>query len=432
LEIFAMNLEPHQLPMQKLKQSICSAVAIAGRAPGPAVGELRRVLDVLIRDLYARKIRDPRTEPLQNLIGPLAKAGHLPPAITDSANLVKDLGNVGVHSAQKTISEADFVSALQNLLQVLRWYEGVGSTTAKDETASDPDGIEDASDHEGPYKGVTVVLPRKGSGSDVAEEWQKIRKYLVNYGVTVVSDEISVKDNSKYQNAFFIQLISTLDPLARDRQKFGRCGLDEGSNRVLRWRKILPKSIADAGFNIDSAVIDGLEPADKAFCEGARTGSFEEFKLEVRSRLEKLSAKWERPYLYLTFDRSNKKDSAYATKLVEVARETADVKVVPSKNQKKDFISAFKLASGFVFLYGDTEPSFIDEWIGNYIEAKRAMKSNLKLAAVYQAPPEKEEMKRVEPMVGLRKEEWRRYGSRDDFIPHDIERYCSELTRDGD
>src|SRR5215472_2245845 len=101
-----MTQELPQVSVQKLKQVIREAVKIADLAPGPAVGELRKVLDITIRDVYRRNIREPRTEPLQNLIGPLTRAGCLPASVSDCANLVKDIGNIGVHSAEKTITEA--------------------------------------------------------------------------------------------------------------------------------------------------------------------------------------------------------------------------------------------------------------------------------------------------------------------------------------
>ena len=70
-----------ELSPKELKRSIRLAVDISDRAPGPAVGELRKVLDIIIRNAYHRRIRHPRSEPLQNLIGPLAKAGYLPCAL---------------------------------------------------------------------------------------------------------------------------------------------------------------------------------------------------------------------------------------------------------------------------------------------------------------------------------------------------------------
>src|SRR5215472_4872598 len=115
------ELQLIQVSLQRLKQLIRNAVEIADPAPAPATGELRKVLDNIIRDVYRRTIRDPGKEQLHNLIGPLTKRGHLPTPLSERANLVKDVGNLAVHSAQKTITEADFVSALQNLLPLLRW-----------------------------------------------------------------------------------------------------------------------------------------------------------------------------------------------------------------------------------------------------------------------------------------------------------------------
>jgi hypothetical protein len=358
----------------------------------------------------------------------MSRAGHLPIRIADSATLVRSIGNVGVHSAQKAISEADFASALQNLLHVLGWYERDQEQFLKSEVQAI--GAESPGAMGGAYANKIVIMPPYEAGSDVAEEWHALRKYLINYGVKVWSDEANVSDSSPHRSALFVQLISVLDRLDRPRIQVEKFGLSYGSPRLFQWRKTLPKSQLNPILDFESVAIKSLDWQDRRFCEGAQTGSFEEFKLQVRSQLEKASG--DRPYLYLTFDRSNESDDRYATKLVKIAAELADVKVMPSRNQKKDFFSALKKASGFVFLFGDTEPSFIEDWIGRYIEGKRAMKSNVGLAALYQAPPKNEKKRETELKIGLRREEWRMYGSREEFIPEDIGQYCAELRRDGD
>ncbi len=426
-----MNHDLQEVSLRQLKRSIRLAVEIADRAPGPAVGELRKVLDVMIRSIYRRTIRDPRTEPMQNLIGTLSKAGYLPAPITDCANLVKNIGNVGVHSAQKTISEAEFVSALQNLLHVLRWYERDRQTILS-QSASHSVETELSGDKEAPYTDKTVILAWREPESDVEEEWHAVRKFLINYGVTVLSDEVAQGDRLKIQNAVFVQLFSMMDRLDRAKLQFQKFSLEYGPNHILQWRKTLPKSKANSSLDVDLAILNSLDEEDRRFCEGAQTGSFEEFKLQVRSQLERGNTTGERPYLYLTFDRSNERDDRYATKLVKVAAELADVKVMPAKNQRRDFFGALRKASGFVFLFGDTEPSFIEDWIGYYIDGKRAIKANVRLAALYQAPPLNGEKKAAELKIGLRREEWRTYGSRDEFIPEDIEQYLAELRRDRD
>ena len=84
-----------------------------------------------------------------------------------------------------------------------------------------------------------------------------------------------------------------------------------------------------------------------------------------------------------------------------------------------------------VFLFGDTDPSFVEDWIGYYIDGKRAMKANVKLAALYQAPPRDKGKREMELKIGLRREEWRMYGSRDEFLPEDmgsIAQSCSVIA----
>ena len=111
--------------------------------------------------------------------------------------------------AQKAITQAEFVSALQNLLHVLRWHEN-------DRPAPSPEpGNElveiDLSGPEGAPDPNSIVVLARRSLDRIQEEWHAIRKYLINYGVKVLSDQIGLADNSESRNAVFVQLFSALD-----------------------------------------------------------------------------------------------------------------------------------------------------------------------------------------------------------------------------
>jgi hypothetical protein len=433
-----MNQELPRVSLQKLKQLIRGAVGIADQAEAAAVGELRKVLDIAIRDVYRRNIRDPRTEPLQNLIGPLTRTGYLPASVSDCASLVKDIGNVGVHSAEKTITEADFVSALQNLLTVLRWYEQEHQQIATGESADRSEVIDQVFDKEGQYAGKVVVLAGTEPGSDIEDEWDAIRKVLINDGVAVVSQDIFEREHLKLENVFFVQLFSTLGRLDHARLLFEKCGLADGSNRILQWRKTLPNP------RIDGQILKSFDEEDRRFCEGARSGLFEEFKLALRDKLREMANPSDqiienvKPYLYIAADRSNKADYDYAGKLQEAASKYADADVMRhgrEGEQKKDFKDALKSAAGIVFLYGDTQPEFIEGWLSFYKREKQLFylqmkrKLRVKLAALYEAPPQEENRKQVKPLKGIAEDELLTFGSREAFTLNDVPAICGRLFR---
>jgi Domain of unknown function (DUF4145) len=431
--------------LQKLKQRVRAAVDIAERVPSAAAGELRGVNEILIRDVYHRNKGEPKNpkESLQNLIAPLSKGGFMPVHISECADLVRTIGNRGVHYDEKTTSEAEFVSALQNLLHVLVWYEREYRTPAAAEVARSAQN-KDTPNQGGAYHGMTVILAGRQAESDIEsdKEWGKIRSSLLDDGVTVVSEAGAGNGGSELQNALFIQLFSTLDSFDETKRQLEKCGLKDDSALVLKWRKPLPNP------RIDSQVLESLSEDDKKFCgTNVQTGTITDFyDAGVRGRLQKLKevaareqgiANGERRIIYLAYDNSNKKDREYARMLLEVANKSVNVKYPTSvfserltPEQKKAFWEELKTISGIVFLYGDTSPLFIGDLVNSYIDGKRLAKPSVKLAALYEAPPGKEEMKDEQPMIGLSPDEWRKYGSREKFLTEDIAKYCAELGRD--
>ena len=420
----------HELSIQELKRRIRDAIEIADSAPDGAAIRLRKVVEAIIRDVYATKLRDSGTEPLQNLFGPLKKHG-LPSHIADQhATFVVKIGNKAAHPGSR-ITEAEVVSSLQNVLPVLRWYEHERRASARDHDTAGPQETQTTPAKEGPYAGATVILAAHQPDSEIEDDWRSLRNYLLEYGVTVLSNQADLGQGLKHTNALFVQLFSTLDPVDEIKLLYGKFGLEPGSSRVLQWRKVLPKTKID----FDAAILNSLTDAERDFCEGAdvRTGLLEVFKLELRGKLEKLRTNKDRPHLYLTFDRVNAKDDEYARDLVNFGRDTANFHLLPEDKehlQKKDFFRHLNKVSGVVFLYGDTRRAFIEKWIANYDEGKSELKANVRLAALYNAPPEKPEMKTVEPIIILRPDELGTYGSRDSFIPNDLLKYCAELARE--
>jgi TIR domain len=169
--------------------------------------------------------------------------------------------------------------------------------------------------NKGPFAGMTVYLARNAPGSRVEEEWQDIRSLLLNDGVSVVPGAASSGDavtpgselKADENAVLFVQLFSAqeVDHAKALLKTFEACK-SARSIGVLQWRKKESKE------KIDAAVLQALEEEDREFCEGAQTGGLENFKVEIRSKLQEIRIRQERPpppprppehpYIYITAD----------------------------------------------------------------------------------------------------------------------------------
>ena len=81
------------------------------------------MLEYVVRDVYTRHLgKPPGTQPLESLLQQLAKEGFFPLRLKAYANVVKDLGNVGVHSFGEGCTQEDVQRSLTQLLPILEWY----------------------------------------------------------------------------------------------------------------------------------------------------------------------------------------------------------------------------------------------------------------------------------------------------------------------
>ena len=414
-----------RLSVRTLKEKIRTAIKTANQDPGPATGELRKVLDVMIREAYRLKMnKEPGTEPLHNLIGPLGK-GYMPEQIKNSANFVKDVGNTSVHSIETRITGTKFVTTLQDLLHVLRWFEGEFPKVPDTDATNATEGAQRERDSNGPFAGKTVYFAPAALDSDIENEWHEVHSLLLNDGVRVITDLAAAEAPGP---DLFVQIFSTLDGLQGAKSQFDAIQRQYPSIPLLQWRSRLPNP------KIDFEIVENLEPGDRTLCTAAsvRTGLFEEFKVAIRETLELLmkptenTARPDRPYLYITADISNSNDLQYARELVNAARGRADVDLMKEKNRRKDFDAGLKYASGVVFLHGETGRQFIDEWLAYYMRKRREKGVKVRLTALYRAPPKKNQDQ--EPLVGF--DGLRRYGSEDEFSLDGIEQICAELSSD--
>ncbi len=107
----------------EISDGIKKAITLCSIDQEMALGRARKVLDFIIADLYKRELgKLPGTQPLENLIQQLARAGKLPRTMVAYANSVRELGNVGIHASGEAITEDDVVSSLENLMRLVAWY----------------------------------------------------------------------------------------------------------------------------------------------------------------------------------------------------------------------------------------------------------------------------------------------------------------------
>jgi hypothetical protein len=109
-----------------LREGIHRALRIADADPEMALARTRKVLDLLLRDVYQRRLNQPAgTRPLENLIQQLVKEGCFPARLEAYATAVRLLGNVGVHRFEQDVGPADVNRALLQLLPILEWFFAV-------------------------------------------------------------------------------------------------------------------------------------------------------------------------------------------------------------------------------------------------------------------------------------------------------------------
>jgi hypothetical protein len=128
----------------EISDGVKKAITLSNIDPDMALGRARKVLDFIIADLYKREFgRAPGTQPLENSVQQLAKAGKLPRTMVAYANSVRELGNVGIHGSGEAITEEDVVSSLENLMRLVAWYCEQVRPGGEDKIEPEPPPIED-------------------------------------------------------------------------------------------------------------------------------------------------------------------------------------------------------------------------------------------------------------------------------------------------
>jgi formylglycine-generating enzyme required for sulfatase activity len=106
-----------------LREGVRKAVLVADLDPEMALTRVRKVLELVVREVYERRCHEPPgTRPLEGLIQRLVKDGHFPDRLDAYAATVRKLGNVGTHTFGEQITAHDVYQSLTQLMPILEWY----------------------------------------------------------------------------------------------------------------------------------------------------------------------------------------------------------------------------------------------------------------------------------------------------------------------
>ena len=123
LQVLLQRLDHLTAEFQELRDGVKKAVRISDDDPEMALTRARKVLEYVIRDVFALRCQeDPGTRPLENLLQRLNKDGHLPKRLVAYASYIRDLGNVGTHVYGEELSKDDVRRSFENLTAILEWY----------------------------------------------------------------------------------------------------------------------------------------------------------------------------------------------------------------------------------------------------------------------------------------------------------------------
>lgn len=108
---------------REIREGVLRALRIAHEDPEMALTRARKILELLVREIYQRRYGETAgTRPLENQLQRLAKDGFLPTRIEAYASAVRKLGNVGTHAFGERVTQGDVEQALAQLSPVLVWY----------------------------------------------------------------------------------------------------------------------------------------------------------------------------------------------------------------------------------------------------------------------------------------------------------------------
>ena len=105
-----------------IREGVRRAARLADEDPKMALSRARMVLELMVRDVYERRLHEPPgSRSLENLVQRLDKEGGLPGQF-DVAGMLRKLGEAGTANRGETIAESDVHQSLAQLTDILKWY----------------------------------------------------------------------------------------------------------------------------------------------------------------------------------------------------------------------------------------------------------------------------------------------------------------------
>jgi hypothetical protein len=372
------------------------------------------------------------------------RSEHRPPALRGPKRIdfyVENESGAPIKITPKFRGGDEFYERLQSVAeQIKRRLDDMRAVARKSDEGSVAEGhrtvASSLADHIA-FAGKTVLLAQVSN--DLYDEVEGVRAYLEQFGVNVLPESEYPHDDQKFAEAFdtylnradlFVQLLSPY----RSNKLTGLPGSEDLScaQFQLNTVKSAARSIPMLQWRDPTIQADKLTHWDRELLEGAdvRAMGFEEFKREIRKKLESIS----RPttvrksnsdlYIYIAADDP---DLGEALELKAVALKAGTAEVMEQKNRRKNFNDGIEMADAVVFLYGNAPRGFVDEWLKQYRKRKPELKHAPKVEAVFFAPPPKTDVNNKLRMgwKGLQE-----VGSQDSFFPQEIEKIVAELQSD--
>ncbi len=123
LQPLLTRLERLSDEFREIREGIEKAVLVAKVDPEMALTRARKVLELVVREIFQRRVNEPPgTRPLENLIQRLVKDGYFPDRLDAYASTIRKLGNVDTHSFGEGVTRTDVRLSLSQLMPILDWY----------------------------------------------------------------------------------------------------------------------------------------------------------------------------------------------------------------------------------------------------------------------------------------------------------------------
>jgi hypothetical protein len=231
---------------------------------------------------------------------------------------------------------------------------------------------------------------------DLEEEREQVRRYLQQFGVTVLPERTYPQGGSEFQTAFthdlaqadmFVQLLGSVSgKLPPDLPEgYTRFQLDAARSRslaLLQWRRpdLNPESVTNAPYR-------ALLTAETVIASG-----LESFKAEVLRQARAVPVLHREPPSSLVFINADRSDLPIAKAIQsEFSRHRMPTVVPtiegPAEEVRADLEENLIDCDAFVLVYGDTTPLWIRGQLRLYNKIKSKRSAPPRVLAIYTGPP---------------------------------------------